>query len=112
MWNGVGGGSVVYAAHWQRNLPSDFRVRSLDGVADDWLLTYEELEPYYVRVEKDWGVSGHPNDTAFPPGDGPPMPPVPLSPSWAAGVARAHNELGWHWWPSSNAIAMRSARRR
>ena len=29
MWNGVGGGSVVYAAHWQRNLPSDFRVRSL-----------------------------------------------------------------------------------
>ena len=27
MWNGVGGGTVVFAAHWQRNLPSDFRVR-------------------------------------------------------------------------------------
>ena len=38
MWNGVGGGTVVYAAHWQRNMPSDFRVRTLDGVADDWPL--------------------------------------------------------------------------
>jgi len=35
-YNAVGGGSVVYAAHWQRNLPSDFCVRTLDGVADDW----------------------------------------------------------------------------
>src|ERR1700694_962908 len=26
MWNGVGGGTVVYAAHWQRNFPSDFAV--------------------------------------------------------------------------------------
>ena len=39
MWNGVGGGTIVYAAQWQRNLPSDFRVRSLDGVADDWPFT-------------------------------------------------------------------------
>src|ERR671923_230832 len=58
MWNGVGGGTVVYAAQWQRNMPSDFRVRSLDGVADDWPFTYEDLEPYYVRVEKDFGISG------------------------------------------------------
>ena len=43
MWNGVGGGSIVYAAQWQRNMPSDFRVRTLDGVADDWPITYEEL---------------------------------------------------------------------
>ena len=104
MWNGVGGGSVVYAAHWQRNLPSDFRVRSLDGVGDDWPLSYEELEPFYVRVERDWGVSGLANDTAFPPGEGPPMPPVPLSPMGRK-VAKAHNELGWHWWPGPNAIA-------
>ena len=76
-WNGVGGGTVVFAAHWQRNLPSDFRVRSLDGVADDWPFTYEDLEPYYVRAERDWGVSGLAGDTAFPPGEGPPMPPGP-----------------------------------
>src|SRR5437588_6770085 len=65
VYNGVGGGTVIYAAHWQRNMPSDFRVRTLDGVADDWPLTYEDLEPFYVRVEKDWGVSGLAGDTAF-----------------------------------------------
>jgi choline dehydrogenase-like flavoprotein len=106
LWNGVGGGTVVYAAHWQRNLPSDFRVRSLDGVADDWPLSYEELEPYYVRAEREWGVSGLAGDTAFPPGDGPPMPPAPLA-EMGQRVARAHNELGWHWWPGPNAIATR-----
>ena len=106
MWNGVGGGTVVYAAHWQRNMPSDFRVRTLDGVADDWPLTYEDLEPYYVRVERDWGVSGLAGDTGFPGGEGPPMPPVPMG-EMGRRVARAHNELGWHWWPAPNAIATR-----
>jgi choline dehydrogenase-like flavoprotein len=106
LWNGVGGGTVIYAAHWQRNMPSDFRVRTLDGVADDWPLTYEELEPYYVRVEREWGVSGLAGDTAFPPGEGPPMPPVPLG-EMGSRVAKAHNELGWHWWPAPNAIATR-----
>jgi choline dehydrogenase-like flavoprotein len=106
LWNGVGGGTVIYAAHWQRNMPSDFRVRTLDGVADDWPLTYEELEPYYVRVEREWGVSGLAGDTAFPPGEGPPMPPVPLG-EMGRRVAKAHNELGWHWWPAPNAIATR-----
>lgn len=106
MWNGVGGGSVVYAAQWQRNLPSDFRVRTLDGVADDWPFTYEDLEPYYVRVERDFGVSGLAGDTAFPPGEGPPLPPVPMG-RMGKRVARAHNELGWHWWPAPLAIATR-----
>ena len=106
MWNGVGGGTVVYAAHWQRSMPSDFRVRSLDGIADDWPFTYEDLEPFYVRVERDWGVSGLAGDTAFPPGEGPPMPPVPLS-RLGRRVAEAHNRLGWHWWPGPNAIATR-----
>jgi choline dehydrogenase-like flavoprotein len=106
MWNGVGGGTIVYAAQWQRNMPSDFRVRTLDGVADDWPLTYEDLEPYYVRVERDFGISGVANDTAFPPGEGPPLPAVPLGRAGKK-VARAHNELGWHWWPAPNAIATR-----
>jgi choline dehydrogenase-like flavoprotein len=109
MYNGVGGGTVVYAAHWQRNMPSDFRVRTLDGVADDWPLSYEELLPYYQRVERDVGVSGLGGDTAFPqvPGDGFPLPPMPLG-RMGRRVARAHNELGWHWWPGPNAIATRA----
>ncbi|MCU0879919.1 MAG: GMC family oxidoreductase, partial [Pirellulaceae bacterium] len=104
--NAVGGSSVLYAAHWQRNMPSDFRVRTLDGVADDWPLTYEDLEPYYERVEEDFGVAGLAGDPAFPPGKGPPLPPPPLAPMGRR-VARAHNQLGWHWWPGPNAIATR-----
>ena len=106
MYNAVGGSTVLFAAHWQRNMPSDFRVRTLDGVADDWPLTYEDLEPYYEQVENDFGVSGLAGDPAFPPGKGPPLPPAPLA-GMGRRVARAHNGLGWHWWPAPNAIATR-----
>ena len=107
LYNAVGGGTVIYAAQWQRNMPSDFCVRTLDGVADDWPLTYEDLQPYYERVELDFGVSGQAGDPAFPPGKGPPLPAGPLAPMGRR-LARAHNQLGWHWWPGPNAIATRA----
>ncbi len=102
-FNGVGGGMVLYAAQWPRLLPSDFRVRTLDGVADDWPLTYAELRPYYERVDAQMGVSGLGGNPAYPPGADPPLPPLPLG---RAGLllARAHTRLGWHWWPDTNAI--------
>lgn len=106
MGNGVGGSTLFYAAHWHRNMPSDFCVRSLDGVADDWPLSYEELEPYYDRVERDFAVSGLPGDPAYPGRVTPPLPPAPIG-RMGELVARGHNELGWHWWPGSNAIATR-----
>ena len=70
-------------------MPSDFRVRTLDGVADDWPLTYEDLEPYYERVERDFGVSGLAGDTAFPPGDGPAAAAGAARPDGPPGRARA-----------------------
>lgn len=106
MWNGVGGSSVMFAAQWHRNLPSDFCVKSLDGVADDWPLTYEELVPFYERVENDFAVSGLAGDTAYPKGSNTLLPPAPLG-KLGKRVVKAHNQLGWHWWPSSNAIATR-----
>jgi len=45
-FNGVGGSTVMYTAHFPRLHPSDFRVRSLDGVADDWPIDYETLVPF------------------------------------------------------------------
>ena len=51
-------------------------------------------------------ISGLAGDTAFPPGEGPPLPPVPLG-AMGRRIARAHNELGWHWWPAPLAIATR-----
>jgi len=104
LWNGVGGSTVMYAGIWMRLMPSDFRVRTLDGVADDWPLSYEDLSPYYEQIERDFGVSGMPGDPAYPDITSYPMKPAPIGKSGRM-MAAAHNRLGWHWWPGSNAIA-------
>src|SRR5215470_5848393 len=39
-FNAVGGSTILYAAHFPRFRPSDFRVRTLDDVADDWPIDY------------------------------------------------------------------------
>lgn len=54
----VGGGTVHYAAFCPRLHPSDFMVRTLDGVADDWPIRYEDLEPYYEAMEREYPVVG------------------------------------------------------
>lgn len=102
-FNGVGGSTVLFNAIWLRLLPSNFRTRTLDGVADDWPLDYGELQSFYERVDKEIGVSGLGGDPAYPPGADPPLPPLPIGPAGLA-VARAHHRLGWHWWPETNAI--------
>jgi choline dehydrogenase-like flavoprotein len=102
-YNGVGGGTVLYAAQWPRLLPSDFTRRTDEGVADDWPLTYAELLPFYERTDRQFGVSGLGGDPAFPDGADPPLPPLPIG-AGALAVARAHARLGWHWWPAANAI--------
>jgi choline dehydrogenase-like flavoprotein len=104
MFSGVGGSMLIFAGAWPRMLPSDFRVRSLDGIADDWPLTYDELLPYFRQTDRDFGVSGLAGDPAYPPdAEDPPLPPLPIG---AAGlkVARAHTRLGWHWWPGTNSV--------
>ncbi len=103
-YNGVGGGTVLYAGQWPRLLPDDFRVRSTDGVADDWPLGYPDLQPYYERTEADFGVSGLAGNPLYPPGAEFPMPPLPIG-EVGMRLARAHRDLGWHWWPAPNAIA-------
>jgi choline dehydrogenase-like flavoprotein len=55
---GVGGSTVHYAAFCPRLHPSDLRVKTLDGVAADWPLSYDELEPYYECMEREYPVSG------------------------------------------------------
>jgi len=102
-FNGVGGGTVLYAGHFPRFHPSDFRVRTLDGVADDWPIDYATLEPFYNENDIMMGVSGLAGDPAYPRHE-PTMPPLPLGKSGAA-LARGVNKLGWHWWPSDSAVA-------
>jgi choline dehydrogenase-like flavoprotein len=51
-FNGVGGGTVMYTAHFPRLHPSDFRVKSLDGVADDWPIDYDALVPFFEENDR------------------------------------------------------------
>ena len=100
--NGVGGASVHYSAVWARLHPSDFVVRSLEGVADDWPINYWDLEPYYDMVDNTVGVSGVPGNPAYPPMKRHMMRSHPLS-QGARILARGYNKLGWHWWPTESA---------
>ncbi|MFF5585213.1 GMC family oxidoreductase [Streptomyces hygroscopicus] len=103
MYAGVGGSMILYAGDWPRLLPSDFRVRSLDGVADDWPLRYADLQPFYERTDVALGVSGAGGDPAYPEGAEPPLPPLPIG-TMGARMAHAHDKLGWHWWPAAQAV--------
>lgn len=103
MFNAVGGSTLHWSGHFPRFHPSDFRVRALDGVADDWPLDYAELAPYYELNDRLIGVSGLGGDPAQPPRAARQTPPLPLGPLGAT-LARGFDRLGWHWWPSDAAI--------
>ncbi len=55
---GVGGGTVHFTGVFYRFHPSDFKVRTLDAVAEDWPITYEDLAPHYAKIEAEIKVSG------------------------------------------------------
>jgi choline dehydrogenase-like flavoprotein len=103
MWNGVGGSTVNWAAHFPRLHPSDFKTRTLDGVGDDWPFSYLDLEPYYDLNDEAFGVAGLPGDPAYPAKKSRRMPPLPLG-RMGAKAAQAFDALGWHWWPVDAAI--------
>jgi len=101
-YSGVGGSTVLFSGHFPRLHPSDFKVKTLDGIADDWPISYELLEPYYELNDKNIGVAGLSGDPAYPEISGL-LPPIPLG-TMGEVVANAMNRLGWHWWPSYSAI--------
>ena len=103
LYNAVGGSTILWGAHFPRFRPSDFKVRTLDGVADDWPISYEDLAPYYAENDRMMGVSGLAGDPGNPPREARQMPPV--APGIAATrMAGAFDRLGWHWWPCDVAI--------
>ncbi len=104
MYNAVGGSTVHYGSHYPRFHPSDFRVRTLDGVADDWPLTYDELEPYFDLNDRMMGVSGLRGDPAYPPKPERPCPPLSIRPGGEL-LAKGFDKLGWHWWAADTAIS-------
>ncbi|MGE0621666.1 MAG: GMC family oxidoreductase [Pseudomonadales bacterium] len=105
---GVGGSSVHFTANFWRLRPSDFRERSLLGSIEgtnfaDWPITYEELEPYYTRVDWEIGVSGAPGPFDAPRSKPFPMPPMPIKSSGVL-LEKGAKKLGLHAQPAPLAI--------
>jgi gluconate 2-dehydrogenase alpha chain len=126
MMNAVGGTTLHYWAQSWRLNPWDFAVVSrtaerygasripANSTVEDWPLGYEDLEPYYDRVEHEIGVSGQAGNVAgvidsrgnsF---EGPrrrayPMPPL-RGTEFTELMADAARRLGWSPFPGPAAI--------
>ncbi len=91
---GIGGTSLFWLGNTPRMLRADFKMRSTFGVAEDWPIGYDDLEPYYGQAEVEIGVAGtDDNPFAEHRSSGYPMPPIPFS--WADKVLkRTTDRLG------------------
>lgn len=87
---GVGGSTLHWGAFVPRADRRDLRLRTESGVGVDWPLDYDDLLPFYERVEAFIGVSGA-SPYPWDPGRRYPLPPVPRNASaeiMAAACAR------------------------
>jgi choline dehydrogenase-like flavoprotein len=95
--------------HWGRIAlrfaPVDFKARSHDGMGDDWPLTYEEVAPYYDKVESYIGVFGTRENIPSAP-DGVFLPP-PKPRCTEIFIKRACDKIGVTCVPSRLAIITR-----
>jgi gluconate 2-dehydrogenase alpha chain len=126
MMNGVGGTALHYWAQSWRLNPWDFTTRSetrrrygasrvpRGSTVEDWPFGYDELEPYYDKVEREIGVSGQagnikgtidkrgnifeaPRDREYP------MPPLRRT-GFLDLMADAAEKVGWHPFPGPAAV--------
>jgi choline dehydrogenase-like flavoprotein len=95
--------------HWGRISlrfgPDDFRRKSLDGLGEDWPVTYQDLAPYYDRVDRLIGIFGsreglpnHPDGVFQPP---------PRPRCWELLIKRAADRLNVTCIPSRLSIITR-----
>ena len=92
--------------HWGRIAlrfaPVDFKARSHDGMGDDWPISYEDVAPYYDKVESYIGVFGSKENIPSAP-DGVFMPP-PKPRCTEIFIKRACDKIGVTCIPSRMAI--------
>ncbi len=115
-WNGncVGGSSNFMSGFFYRQKPEDFRLLSefgpiKDANIADWPISYEDLEPYYAKVETEVGISGrvveHPYAEPRSTSDFP-LPPTTEHPI-AEVIDASCAQLGLHSLPTPRAILSR-----
>lgn len=109
----VGAGTLLWGAMIPRMAESDFKLRSLIGDVEgaslvDWPISYADLEPYYTRVEWEFGTSGLAGANRW---EGPRSRPYPTPPSPLTRVgrlaARAMSKLGISYFPMPQAMVTR-----
>ena len=114
----VGGGTVHWSAWVPRMTLSDFRQHSLHGDVEgaslaDWPIDYEDLEPYYDKVEWTLGVAGVAGANRYeaPRRRGYPMKPLPRS-RYGKLFQETCARLGINTFPMPQAICSRPFRGR
>lgn len=102
-FNAVGGSTILFSGHFPRFHESDFKTKDIDGVGQNWPISYDNLKPYYDLNDSITGVAGLVGDPAYPNITSNLLPPIPLG-KLGERVASGMNKLSWHWWPSYSAI--------
>ena len=105
----VGGTSVHFSANFWRFREIDFKEASVKGTVPgtglvDWPITYQDLEPYYTKVDWEVGVAGAPGPFDPPRSRGYPMPPHPPK-STGTLLEIGAKKMGWKAFPAPMAIA-------
>jgi choline dehydrogenase-like flavoprotein len=76
----VGGTTLFWLGNSPRMLKADFKMRSTFGLAEDWPISYDDIEPYYGQAETEIGIAGvEDNPFAERRSTSYPMPPIPFS---------------------------------
>ena len=108
--NVVGGATVHFSGYFFRMHPVDMRLRSTLGAIPgatlaDWPISYDNMEPYYTRVEHEIGMSGrwHMHPFEEPRSADFPYPPLAEDPI-AARIDEVATGLGMHPFPTPRAI--------
>ena len=104
----VGGSSVHFSGNFWRFRPIDFNEASVRGTIagtsfSDWPIGYDDLEPYYTRVDWEIGVSGLQGPWDPPRSRDYPCPPMPVKGSDVL-LERAAKQLGLTPYPAPVAI--------
>jgi choline dehydrogenase-like flavoprotein len=73
----LGGRTLHWNAVTLRYAARDFQEWSTQGIEEDWPLTYEELAPYYERIEQTIGICGNDDHLEILPAGKSYLPPIP-----------------------------------
>ncbi|OYT11132.1 MAG: oxidoreductase [Bacteroidetes bacterium 4572_112] len=112
-WNGsmVGGSSNFMSGYFHRMKPVDFKLKSTYGDIKganvvDWPISYEDMEPYYEKVERVIGVSGKVVKHKFlEPRSTSDFPYKPLAENYVSSLLdKAANDVGIEMIPNPRAI--------